>query len=49
MAKELDLDGLNSKLDFQNQDYWLHLDASTNLDKYPGDYAILPPRNGRRI
>jgi hypothetical protein len=32
----LDLERLNSKLDFQNQDYWLHIQADTNLNKYPG-------------
>ena len=32
----LDMDRLNSKLDFQNQDYWLHIQADTKLDKYPG-------------
>ncbi len=36
--KALDLRILNSNLDGQNQDYWLHLQADTKLDKYPGIY-----------
>lgn len=37
----LDLQHLNSKLDWQNQDYWLHLQADTKLDKYPGEWTCL--------
>jgi hypothetical protein len=36
----LDLGNLNAKLDWQNQDYWLHIDADTKLDKYPGEYGL---------
>jgi hypothetical protein len=36
--KALDLKTLNCNLDGQNQDYWLHLQADTKLDKYPGEY-----------
>jgi hypothetical protein len=40
LAMALDVKRLNSKLDFQNQDYWLHIQADTKLDKYPGERSF---------
>ncbi|KIW04828.1 hypothetical protein, variant [Verruconis gallopava] len=38
--KALDLGRLNHKLDGQNHDLWLHLQADTKLDKYPAKQHV---------
>lgn len=37
----LNLDRLNEKMENQNQDYWMHIQADTKLDKYPGEQLLL--------
>jgi hypothetical protein len=36
-SQELDVSDLTSRLDLENQDFRLHIDAETPLSKYPGE------------
>jgi hypothetical protein len=38
----MDLGCVNTKLQGENQEYWIHLQSLSSLDKYPGKYSRVP-------
>jgi hypothetical protein len=44
----LDANSLTERLRWEQQDYWLHLEASSQLEKYPGMYHFLVLRGLER-
>jgi hypothetical protein len=43
---EIDIGNVAEKLQGENQEYWIHLQASSSLDKYPGEYRVQQATDG---